>query len=69
MVVVVATAREGGTPDTARLLAMCRERLPAYMVPTRIEPRAVPLPRNANGKIDRKLLAAELRGAQEGESR
>ncbi|HEY6510798.1 MAG TPA: acyl-CoA ligase (AMP-forming), exosortase A system-associated [Burkholderiaceae bacterium] len=69
MVVVVATAREGGTPDTARLLAMCRERLPAYMVPTRIEPRAVPLPRNANGKIDRKLLAAELRGTQEGESR
>ena len=41
-----------------RLLAACRERLPAYMVPARIDVRAGPLPRNPNGKIDRK--AAEF---------
>jgi acyl-CoA synthetase (AMP-forming)/AMP-acid ligase II len=40
-------------------LAECRERLPAYMVPATIEVRAAPLPRNPNGKIDRKLLAHE----------
>jgi acyl-CoA synthetase (AMP-forming)/AMP-acid ligase II len=69
VVVVVVTARDGGLPDTGQLLAMCRDRLPAYMVPARIEPRTVPLPRNANGKIDRKLLAAELSPAREGETR
>ena len=34
--------------------------MPAYMVPGRIELRAGPLPRNPNGKIDRKTLAGEL---------
>jgi acyl-coenzyme A synthetase/AMP-(fatty) acid ligase len=29
------------------------------MVPSRIDLRAGPLPRNPNGKIDRKTLAAE----------
>jgi acyl-coenzyme A synthetase/AMP-(fatty) acid ligase len=28
------------------------------MVPAHIEPQAGPLPRNPNGKIDRKLLSA-----------
>jgi acyl-CoA ligase (AMP-forming) (exosortase A-associated) len=69
MVVVVVTAREGEPPDAGRLLALCRERLPAYMVPARIEPRAGPLPRNANGKIDRKSIAAELRTAHESQTR
>jgi acyl-CoA synthetase (AMP-forming)/AMP-acid ligase II len=40
-----------------------RARLPAYMVPARIEAHPGPLPRNPNGKIDRKLLAQE-RGEQ-----
>ncbi len=30
--------------------------MPAYMVPAGIEPVAGPLPRNPNGKIDRKAL-------------
>ncbi len=38
------------------LLAACRRRLPAYMVPARIVLRADALPRNPNGKIDRNLL-------------
>jgi acyl-CoA synthetase (AMP-forming)/AMP-acid ligase II len=33
--------------------------MPAYMVPAAIETQPGPLPRNPNGKIDRKRLAAE----------
>jgi acyl-CoA ligase (AMP-forming) (exosortase A-associated) len=66
VVVVVATAAEGGSPDGARLLAMCKERMPAYMVPARIDWREGPLPRNANGKIDRKALAEPYRLGAEG---
>ena len=39
--------------------------MPAYMVPAGVQPMAGPLPRNPNGKIDRKLLATafvEARG-------
>lgn len=55
---VIATAPEGAAAlDTAALLAECRQRMPAYMVPAGVEPAAGPLPRNPNGKIDRKLLA------------
>lgn len=43
--------------DIAALLAECRTRMPAYMVPSGIEVRNGPLPRNPNGKIDRKTLA------------
>ncbi|WP_407278602.1 acyl-CoA ligase (AMP-forming), exosortase A system-associated [Aromatoleum evansii] len=56
---VVATPAPGSTLDPAALLADCRSRMPAYMVPARIEVRSGPLPRNPNGKIDRKLLASE----------
>ncbi len=61
-IVVIATPPAGGTLDTAALLAECRIRMPAYMVPGRIEVRDGPLPRNPNGKIDRKALATELAG-------
>jgi acyl-CoA synthetase (AMP-forming)/AMP-acid ligase II len=59
-IVVVATPREGVPASREALLAECRQRLPAYMVPAEISLRPAPLPRNANGKIDRKLLAAEF---------
>jgi acyl-CoA ligase (AMP-forming) (exosortase A-associated) len=55
---VVANAADGGVLDTSALLSECRARMPAYMVPTRIETWSGPLPRNANGKIDRKILKA-----------
>jgi acyl-CoA ligase (AMP-forming) (exosortase A-associated) len=58
-IVVVVTHRAETTVDEAMLLAECKSRLPAYMVPGRIDLRAGPLPRNPNGKIDRKTLAAE----------
>ena len=43
----------------ANLLAQCKTRMPAYMVPAGIEFVAGPLPRNPNGKIDRKTLSTE----------
>ncbi len=56
---VIATAPEGGQLDTAALLAECRKLMPAYMVPAHIDMRDGPLPRNPNGKIDRKTLSTE----------
>ena len=48
-------ASRAGNSMTLRLLAECRIRMPAYMVPAGIEVRNGPLPRNPNGKIDRKI--------------
>jgi acyl-CoA ligase (AMP-forming) (exosortase A-associated) len=59
-IVVVATPKPGAALAGERLLAECRDHLPAYMVPAKIEVRDGPLPRNPNGKIDRKALAAEF---------
>jgi acyl-CoA ligase (AMP-forming) (exosortase A-associated) len=56
---VVAAPAPDTAPDSEALLAECRKRLPAFMVPARIEWRTQ-LPRNPNGKFDRPLLAAEL---------
>ena len=57
---VIATPPAGAAElDVAALLADCRARMPAYMVPHGVEVRGGPLPRNPNGKIDRKLLATE----------
>jgi len=56
---VIATAPAGAMLDTAALLGECRARMPAYMVPAGIEVREGPLPRNPNGKIDRKTLSTE----------
>jgi acyl-CoA ligase (AMP-forming) (exosortase A-associated) len=60
VIVLLATPAPGSELDAAKLLAACKERLPAYMVPAMIDIRSQPLPRNPNGKIDRKLLSAEL---------
>ena len=56
---VIATPPEGGNLDTEALLAECRKQMPAYMVPATIDVRQGPLPRNPNGKIDRKTLSTE----------
>ncbi|MHB8724576.1 MAG: acyl-CoA ligase (AMP-forming), exosortase A system-associated [Casimicrobiaceae bacterium] len=56
-IVVVATPKDGSTLQGATLLAECRARLPAYMLPAVIDVRQGPLPRNPNGKIDRRSLA------------
>ena len=57
---VIATAPAGCTESALpALLADCRARMPAYMVPAGIETVSGPLPRNPNGKIDRKWLAGD----------
>ena len=60
---VVVTPAEGAADvDAAELLSLCRQRMPAYMVPLVVHVHHASLPRNPNGKIDRKALA--LRSAE-----
>jgi acyl-CoA ligase (AMP-forming) (exosortase A-associated) len=59
-IVMIATPPRGATLDSESLLSECRTRLPAFMVPARIVVHDGSLPRNPNGKIDRKLLAQDL---------
>jgi acyl-CoA ligase (AMP-forming) (exosortase A-associated) len=54
---VVAGAQSPGAATA--LLNECKKQLPAYMVPAHIDWREA-IPRNANGKYDRALLAREL---------
>jgi acyl-CoA ligase (AMP-forming) (exosortase A-associated) len=61
-VVLVTYSPNNDDEVSERLLAECKKQLPGFMVPTRIEARREPLPRNPNGKIDRKKLATDLAG-------
>jgi acyl-CoA ligase (AMP-forming) (exosortase A-associated) len=61
-IVVIVTSKTDAALEKTALIAACRERLPLYMVPQTFDIRTGPLPRNPNGKIDRKLLAASLGG-------
>ena len=57
----MATAAGAGPPNITSLLAECRLRMPAYMLPaTIVEYPEKNLPRNPNGKIDRQRLAQQL---------
>ena len=53
-----AARRERSTPT--RCSPNAASALPGYMVPASIDVRAGPLPRNPNGKIDRKALALRI---------
>jgi acyl-coenzyme A synthetase/AMP-(fatty) acid ligase len=57
--VIATSPANTGAIDINALLKECRTRMPAYMVPAGIECVPGPLPRNPNGKIDRKLLATQ----------
>jgi acyl-CoA ligase (AMP-forming) (exosortase A-associated) len=59
-IAAIVTPREGMRIDVAALQALCRQTLPSYMVPARILVHDGGLPRNPNGKIDRKFLASQL---------
>ena len=63
-IIVIATAKptgNGSDPvDAARIKRACQKTLPAWMLPAVIDLRAGSLPRNPNGKIDRKRLAGEF---------
>jgi acyl-CoA synthetase (AMP-forming)/AMP-acid ligase II len=58
--VIATPPPNGGEIDMVALMQQCRVHMPAYMVPAAVEVRAGPLPRNPNGKIDRKLLSTEV---------
>jgi len=62
-IVVIAYPREGAALMASDLLAACRPHLPAYMLPQKIVISTAPLPRNPNGKIDRKLLSSQYEHA------
>jgi len=62
IVVFAAPSDSGAEPSAEAITAACQRDLPSFMVPTRVEVRAQPLPRNPNGKIDRKRLATEVEG-------
>lgn len=57
--VIVTHAQDTGAIGIDDLINACRVRMPAYMIPAGIEMVAAPLPRNPNGKIDRKLLSTQ----------
>lgn len=58
-IVLLATPRASQALAEDFLMAECKRRLPAFMVPTVIRVMES-LPRNPNGKIDRKKLAGEF---------
>ncbi|USX24311.1 acyl-CoA ligase (AMP-forming), exosortase A system-associated [Oxalobacteraceae bacterium OTU3CINTB1] len=58
-ILVVVSVRDGRALDEARLLAALKPHLPNYMLPHKIVVADASLPRNANGKIDRKLLSTQ----------
>ncbi|MFZ1712637.1 MAG: acyl-CoA ligase (AMP-forming), exosortase A system-associated, partial [Nitrosomonas sp.] len=59
-IVVVALPVDGADTVKEKILAACKQHLPAFMQPALVELRQASLPRNPNGKIDRKTLAAEF---------
>ncbi len=61
-VAAVVQALPGAAVDEAALVAHAAAKLAPYKVPVRIEVRTVPLPRNANGKVLKPRLVAELTG-------
>jgi acyl-CoA ligase (AMP-forming) (exosortase A-associated) len=58
-IVLVACMTDQHTSGEAALLEACRRELPLYMVPSKIIIRQASLPRNPNGKFDRRRLADE----------
>lgn len=59
-IVIVAVPKIGIELKKDTLLAACKNHLPAFMQPGLIELQQTNLPRNPNGKIDRKNLASKF---------
>jgi acyl-CoA ligase (AMP-forming) (exosortase A-associated) len=57
--IVAFVVPASGDVDEAQVVKACKPRLPTYMVPARVVLMDA-LPRNGNGKFDRKQLAADL---------
>ncbi|QID18522.1 acyl-CoA ligase (AMP-forming), exosortase A system-associated [Nitrogeniibacter mangrovi] len=56
-VVLIVMVEPGEDDLESRLLLACRQQLPAFMVPAKVICFDRPLPRNPNGKVDRRQLA------------
>ena len=56
-IAIIAKSVDNTELTSEMLKSECQKRLPAYMVPSVIEIIKENLPRNSNGKIDRKLLS------------
>jgi acyl-coenzyme A synthetase/AMP-(fatty) acid ligase len=59
-IAVVVYAETDSQISKESVLKHCKEKMPAYMVPQRIDLVDKALPRNPNGKIDRKAIAAGM---------
>ena len=59
-IALLVMPRLGQTLDGAALMVACKAVLPAFMLPAWVDVRHEALPRNPNGKIDRKLLSEQL---------
>jgi acyl-CoA ligase (AMP-forming) (exosortase A-associated) len=60
VIAMTGTANDGGAIEVSHVKRACQRSLPAWMQPGIIELRDHALPRNPNGKIDRKRLATEF---------
>lgn len=58
VILATVTLSDASTLDEEQIIRFCREQLPAFMVPVKVV-KYDQLPRNPNGKIDRKQLAQE----------
>ncbi|MBL4802340.1 MAG: hypothetical protein JKY45_10640, partial [Emcibacter sp.] len=56
---IIATAKGDENLDVVAIMAYCRAEMPSYMVPHKLI-EWDSLPKNPNGKIDRKKIVAEL---------
>jgi acyl-CoA ligase (AMP-forming) (exosortase A-associated) len=59
-IAAIVTLKDDSRIDADVLLNACKQHLPAYMLPSHIEIREHCLPRNPNGKVDRKFLSRQL---------
>lgn len=59
-IAAVVTLKEDTRIDADVLLKACKQHLPTYMIPSHIEIREHSLPKNPNGKVDRKNLSNQL---------
>jgi amino acid adenylation domain-containing protein len=60
-VLTIHAVIENSAKSASEILAGCRSLMPSHMVPTAVH--LLPLPRNQNGKIDYRRLAANIRTA------
>lgn len=60
--IAVAVVSKSPGLEPERFIEALRPLLPAYMMPAHIDVRNEPLPRNANGKIDRKAISTAFSG-------